>query len=546
MYSYTIPSLPIPNRSAEDSDYFVFRGNSKFRPEPGVHYDPNLILRYLTAGVVESINTLLQVSFPGQLLVDYRPGIGQLTLKIGQSFPRILAIEDRPQYYPYLLRNVASYTLDDKVLVRNRVSTVDGPYVLITYSIDNVPIEYTNPVARVFVLPQGSVLPENIRLPDKDFMNVVQIADCVVYVLSTSRLKRVPSPPTPIELTPKLREFIEYAKSQLSGLVDDANSDAMFGPSSYQTWNNAITHKSVDPINNYEMLEYEGDLILKPCFTSALIEIFPDLTEQEATNLNSQYMSKRGQGPMARQLKLNMFLRTNTNDKKQDEDIFESFFGAIYRLGERIRDGVGYGYARGFMRNIVNSIRGSIKRELGAGDPKTILEQRISQLTRASGKVFDVIREKTPNNKKITTLTIKPAFARELPLLVNPNSKPLPIVIGYGEGKSRAESEQSAYASALKVLDDYGITAEFTEQRYESNLFSDPEFEKYQDQIHEKLQQMNIKSVESEIVRTDSTDIHRIQLVGIKQSGEKVVLGEGISGSQGKAFIQAVAAFLHS
>lgn len=549
MYSYTIPTLPTPGSiSADGSDYFVFRGNSKFRPETNVHYIPSLLRRFLTAGVVENINTILTVTFPGMTLVEYGAGIGQLTIRIGQSSSPVIAIEERKEYYSYLVRNIISYNLEKSVTASRTPIAVQEDYVLITYDTAPVPQIYANAVARVVIVPStldmtGANI--NLRDPEQSYINTIKISDTAMYIITSKRLSPERPPPDASLDTENLKEYREYAKSQLNGIVDESHYDAMFGPDSYQTWRDSITHKSVDPSHNYEMLEYDGDLILKSCFTTLLAEHFPNLTEQEATNLSSQYMSKRGQGPMTKQLSLDKFLVTDTRDNKQYEDVFESFFGAIFRLGERIRDGVGYGYAKGFMRNLIRAIFSKIDRRMGKGDPKTILEQRISQLIRHGKRILQITKGEV-GPTKVVVITIPESYSLQLPLLAEAGYKQLPNPLGRGEHNKRKEAEQLAYVSAIRNLDEAGLTEEFAASRYVSNIFDFPELDSRKDELNAKLAARGIKSYDSANILTENADIHRVHLVGVLESGEKVILGEGISGSQDKALLQAVIAFLRS
>lgn len=544
--SYTIPSLPIPGTSATAKDYFAFRSNSKFTPELDIHYKPELILNYLTAGVVENISTILSVHFRDLLLVDYKPGIGQLTVRIGELFPSIVAIEPRKEYYPFLVRNVIAYGIDAKVQTKRNPVKVDGDYVLITYDAVEVPVEYRNPVARVLILPKDvDITNVRVSVPGAEYIDTIHISDAVIYIISTRKLSVVRPVINPSIVTEDVLTYIEYAKSQLAGIVDEAHSELMFGAASYDTWRDSITHKSIDPTNNYETLEYVGDLALKPCFVNILMEYYPTLTEQEATNLSSQYMSKRGQGTMAKQLKLDMYLRTDTKDNKQFEDVFEAFFGAVYKLGERIGDGIGYRYVKGFLRNVMGAMRDRINRALGKGDPKTILEQRISQITREGKRIFGLKQEKA-GNKVTTTLSIPQDYALQLPMLVNDNAPSLPLVIGTGVGTTKKESEQNAYMAAIDLFDRYGLTDEFARSNYESNILDYPELDRRKDEFLAKIAQKGIVSYDTDSILTETSNLYRIRLVGTMDDGTKVVLGEGVSGSQDKATIQAILAFLRN
>jgi dsRNA-specific ribonuclease len=551
--SYTIPGLPIPATSASAKDYFAFRSNSKFTPELDIHYKPQLILNYLTAGVVENISTVLSVLFPGLLLIDYKPGIGQLTVRTSQLFSLIVAVEPRNEYRSFLVRNIISYGTNSKVQIERSPVRVNSEYVLITYDTEEIPIDYRSPVAAIFILSKDTDI-SNLETRTKlalgskvDYTDTIFISDTMIHIISTRKSSVKRSQTVAPVVTEHVLTYIEYAKHQLSGIVQEDHKELMFGPTSYDTWRDSITHKSVDPTSNYETLEYIGDLALKPSFVNVLMEYYPDLTEQEATNLSSQYMSKRGQGTMADQLKLRGFLRTDTKDRKQSEDVFESFFGAIYNLGERIGDGIGYRYVKGFLRNVMGAMRGYINRELGKGDPKTLLEQRIAQITRAGTRILTISQDKPTNGKATTTISIPQDYAKGLPKLVDENAEPLPIIVGTGVGMTNKESEQNAYSNAINLFNKRGLTYDFAKSKYQSNILDRfRELDRRRNEFFSKIAQRGIISYDTDSILTETSDLYRIRLVGTTSDDSKVVLGEGISGSQDKATIRAILSFIQS
>ena len=117
-------------------------------------------------------------------------------------------------------------------------------------------------------------------------------------------------------------------------------------------WVRAFTHKSFDPNaeNNYELLEHLGDKAIGLAFDQYLINKFPAteneaaITESESSELITSYMSKQNQAEMSANLGLDNWVRT-LFDKSMHvrEDIFESMFGALIQIGDRVMGkGVGY------------------------------------------------------------------------------------------------------------------------------------------------------------------------------------------------------------
>ena len=121
-------------------------------------------------------------------------------------------------------------------------------------------------------------------------------------------------------------------------------------------WIVAFTDPSVDrnPSNNYQMLEILGDRQLESLFSNFVVSIYPKMTESLLTELKSTYMSKNKQNEMANKLGLNKWIRTNfDNTIHTSEDLFESLFGALFKIGERyIGKGNGYALCSNLITNL--------------------------------------------------------------------------------------------------------------------------------------------------------------------------------------------------
>lgn len=104
----------------------------------------------------------------------------------------------------------------------------------------------------------------------------------------------------------------------------------------------SITHPTVNATNNYESLETMGDAYLKTTFFSYCYRINENITNDEFNSLNDTFMSIFFQPKFARSLRLDEWIvsKINVVDKIL-EDVFESFNGALYIIGESIQQGVG-------------------------------------------------------------------------------------------------------------------------------------------------------------------------------------------------------------
>ena len=99
----------------------------------------------------------------------------------------------------------------------------------------------------------------------------------------------------------------------------------------------SLTHKSVDPVNNYEKLEFLGDRVLGFVISKKLLEIYPDekvgIIDKKLANL----VNKNKCYEIGKELELEKYILTGNNEKKKINiekkiisDCCESLIGAIY------------------------------------------------------------------------------------------------------------------------------------------------------------------------------------------------------------------------
>ena len=104
-----------------------------------------------------------------------------------------------------------------------------------------------------------------------------------------------------------------------------------------ELYKNAITHKSVNKIVNYEKLEFLGDRVLGLCISKKLLEIFPNEKEGILDKKLASLVNKHKCYEIGKQLKLhtivkigNLSIKKQLVEKKIISDACESLIGAIY------------------------------------------------------------------------------------------------------------------------------------------------------------------------------------------------------------------------
>ncbi len=104
-----------------------------------------------------------------------------------------------------------------------------------------------------------------------------------------------------------------------------------------ELYNDAMTHKSFDKLNNYEKLEFLGDRVLGLCISKKLLEIFPNEKEGILDKKLASLVNKNMCYMIGKDLKLdkiikigNLRLKNQIIEKKIISDSCEALIGAIY------------------------------------------------------------------------------------------------------------------------------------------------------------------------------------------------------------------------
>ena len=98
-----------------------------------------------------------------------------------------------------------------------------------------------------------------------------------------------------------------------------------------------FTHKSYDPISNYEKLEFLGDRVLGLIISKRLLEIYPNEKEGSLDKKLASLVNKKKCLEIAKSLNLDQFILIGNTKEKQVKiegkiiaDVCESLIGAIF------------------------------------------------------------------------------------------------------------------------------------------------------------------------------------------------------------------------
>jgi dsRNA-specific ribonuclease len=188
------------------------------------------------------------------------------------------------------------------------------------------------------------------------------------------------------QLDNKQDDFLAFIKSMLKkGNMKEKWIDLILGKQeNVEIYKNAFTHKSVDPVNNYELYELLGDKLVNTAVLEYMYNRFPQYRKSNSVIFFSRLIAKYCSKEEFKTISLNLnFIRfivaseeTHATRRKDIlEDVFESFFGATNSIiNKEIREGVGYAIIIDIVKYIFDNIE--IKTEYtDLFDSKTILKE---------------------------------------------------------------------------------------------------------------------------------------------------------------------------
>lgn len=248
-------------------------------------------------------------------------------------------------------------------------------------------------------------------------------------------------------------------------------------------WIKAFTHESVDPVNNYQSLEFFGDVIMNYSFAEYIRKLALQrdyqLSQSKASIVLNYYMSKPQQAKMARDLGLVEYVRFDTEHPdiniSVQEDVLEAFFGALNILcNDKIEDGLGPIYCFNLIANLYNQID---------IDFEKIQKDAVSQLK-------ELYEKMGWGNKPNYVISPSDQPQRGRVKVVVTTNQGDALGIGYGSSKKTATPE--AAEQALKTLESMGVTAESADrEKVERRLKHDPEFELQYRRVEMAIKKIN-------------------------------------------------------
>lgn len=302
----------------------------------------------------------------------------------------------------------------------------------------------------------------------------------------------------------------------------------LVGEQSMKVWMDAFTHETFNPINNYEALEYLGDMVLKSVFADYLMNRIPNLKNAEFTELNRAYMSAEFQSEMAYELGLQdhiLILGVEKAGLKIVGDLFESFIGALSRTSDIVYTrGLGYVNCSRMIEYLFRDQE--IDMNKAQGNDKTQVQQIFTRFGKGKPEERRVEADRSPDGLDHIYVILT---EDQLNFIFSYNSRtPRKRIaeIGHGSAPTKNEASIKAYKQALDNLRSlYGITTEWAQK---AKLALDIQALKEQgllDRLNTKIRNEGYISFHfSSPRKTTSVNGSVVQLIGITSNKEQVPL----------------------
>ena len=195
----------------------------------------------------------------------------------------------------------------------------------------------------------------------------------------------------------------------------------------------SLIHKSLDPINNNEKLEFLGDRVLGLVIAKKLLEIYPDEKEGILDKKFASLVNKNMCLSIANKLNLSKFIKTNTNktnnykpENKIISDTCEAIIGAIF-LDQGIK------VVENFILKIWNEyIENTQETKI---DSKTMLQEFSLKKYKVLPK-YTLLKTKGPKHKPVFHVQVKIKSSKSID----------------GIGSSKKLAEQDAATSLLRKM----------------------------------------------------------------------------------------------
>jgi len=274
-----------------------------------------------------------------------------------------------------------------------------------------------------------------------------------------------------------IKNFLTQILEKRSGMRPDSISKYLDNDQNMTQLMYAFTHKSYDPINNYEYYETLGDVTLNKCVVWYLHKRFPSIRTSEnpsrvMTSLKTKNISAFVFSKLADFLQLEKYIRyrpiydikkrrTIVIDNKMKTDVFESLFGTLEDIINNTEQMMGIGEVPVY--NILSTLIDQIKHiSLNIEDlvdDKSKISEIFSKMKDTAEHQFIYKEVLKPNvsNPEVTEKFYQVSLKLKFKNPYNANDT-VSYETQMKESRKKLEAEKMVAKDALTFLKTYGIS----------------------------------------------------------------------------------------
>ena len=329
----------------------------------------------------------------------------------------------------------------------------------------------------------------------------------------------------------------EFIRGMLEKILPAEDIPPYLSEESMKIWTQAFTHETRDANFNYEELELVGDRVLELTFTKYLLMRIEGIKKNGVSALKDRYMSKSFQHTIAKNLGFGPWIRVRdmTTNISVLEDVFESFFGALFDVSNTLT-AYAYGYLNCF--NLLTVIFNDIPLNLAYihGRSKTQLKEWFEGLgwvPPGQGPPEEVITSDV--GVKATIYLSEEGFR----YLTNRGFK-VNRALGSAIGNTKKVATHEAYDNAFEYLNSIGVTRDWVVAEKDEREFSNPRLAPYVPAARARLAREGFVGMRFSTPRTGTTKTSCVvQLLGIREDGSLETLASlnACNASEGKALV---------
>lgn len=317
-----------------------------------------------------------------------------------------------------------------------------------------------------------------------------------------------------------LKSFRDMLEALLGNLTNVKTAKELVSTKYLRSvWVRAFTHESKNYNMSYESLETLGDSIAKTAFLTYMLDIFPNLTPGELSNYFGVYLSVTWLSRFSKALGFGNWIQSEfTLNPSILEDVFESFCGALYDVGNKYELGLGQILANNLMRIIFEDIDIYSHDDIRFGDVISIVNAYHAMLRINKADWFKKNEIHTGGRFKVTLTLPMNANA---PLIRYGFTDVTKLNRTYiGNSPVLGDAEREAYKGAYNALKKIGLTYQAAKDISEKlGRTRAPELANLYSKAEIKARHEGYIGIRTEKYEPDEYPIFGIIILGVRKDG---------------------------